>query len=586
MASNSTTNYLIPYPNSGDPVDVAGDIALLANKVDEVLSAKVDLALSNTFSLPQTFQVLVDPVGVSPVPPAVRITQSGSGDAFLVTDNGYPDSSPFVINNAGNVAIGKTTASVPLDVVGAGTFTGTVTANLFSGSGASLTTLNGTNISSGTVADARIASTIARVGGALGAATATTINGTSIPTSKTLVVTTDIGTSVQAYDADLQAIGALAGTTGLLKKTAANTWALDTAAYSITTGTVTSVSMTVPTGLTVTGSPITSTGTLAVSLTTGYSIPTTASQTTWDTAYTDRNKWDGGATGLTAATGRTSLGATTAGSNIFTLTNPSAISYVRLDATNLATAASAATVKTDLSLNNVENTALSTWTGNTSITSVGTIGTGTWNATTIGAIKGGTGQTIYAIGDILTADTTTSLSKIADVATGNALISGGVGVIPAWGKVGLTTHISGTLPTANGGTNLTAFTSGGAMYATSTSVLTTGTLPISAGGTNQTGTITTVTPVVTTTPLALATNYKVLFTPTASVALTTTVPAAGIECTLIVLTNLTTSYTLTFSTGFISQGALTTGVNSGKYFVLKFISNGTSLLEISRTIAM
>ena len=32
----------------------------------------------------------------------------------------------------------------------------------------------------------------------------------------------------------------------------------------------------------------------------------------WDTAYTDRNKWDGGSTGLTAATGRTSLGLGTA----------------------------------------------------------------------------------------------------------------------------------------------------------------------------------------------------------------------------------------------------------------------------------
>lgn len=50
-------------------------------------------------------------------------------------------------------------------------------------------------------------------------------------------------------------------------------------------GTVTSVAMTVPTGLTVTGSPITTSGTLDVSLTTGYSIPTTASQTNWDTAY-------------------------------------------------------------------------------------------------------------------------------------------------------------------------------------------------------------------------------------------------------------------------------------------------------------
>lgn len=37
-----------------------------------------------------------------------------------------------------------------------------------------------------------------------------------------------IGVDVQAYDADLDAIAALAGTSGYLKKTAANTWALDT----------------------------------------------------------------------------------------------------------------------------------------------------------------------------------------------------------------------------------------------------------------------------------------------------------------------------------------------------------------------
>ena len=53
-------------------------------------------------------------------------------------------------------------------------------------------------------------------------------------------------------------------------------------------GTVTSVAMTVPTGLSISGSPITSSGTLAVTLTAGYSIPTTASQTNWDTAYTNR----------------------------------------------------------------------------------------------------------------------------------------------------------------------------------------------------------------------------------------------------------------------------------------------------------
>lgn len=94
------------------------------------------------------------------------------------------------------------------------------------------------------------------------------------------------------------------------------------------------------------------------------------------------------------------------------------------------------------------------------ITALGTIGTGTWNGTAISASSGGTGQTTYAIGDILSANTTSTLSKIADVATGNALISGGVGVLPAWGKIGLTTHVSGTLPATNGGTNSATALSG------------------------------------------------------------------------------------------------------------------------------
>jgi hypothetical protein len=73
-------------------------------------------------------------------------------------------------------------------------------------------------------------------------------------------------------------------------------------------GTVTSVDLSVPTGLSVSGNPVTTSGTLAISLSAGYAIPTTAKQTEWDTAYTDRLKWDGGSTGLDAATARTSLG--------------------------------------------------------------------------------------------------------------------------------------------------------------------------------------------------------------------------------------------------------------------------------------
>jgi hypothetical protein len=46
--------------------------------------------------------------------------------------------------------------------------------------------------------------------------------------------------------------------------------------------------MTTPTGLTVSGSPITTAGTLAVGLASGYSIPTDANQSLWTTAYNDK----------------------------------------------------------------------------------------------------------------------------------------------------------------------------------------------------------------------------------------------------------------------------------------------------------
>ena len=73
-------------------------------------------------------------------------------------------------------------------------------------------------------------------------------------------------------------------------------------------GTVTSVGLVVPTGFSVSGSPVTTSGDITLAFAAGYSLPTTASQTSWDTAFTERRYWDGGATGLTASTGRTSLG--------------------------------------------------------------------------------------------------------------------------------------------------------------------------------------------------------------------------------------------------------------------------------------
>jgi hypothetical protein len=112
----------------------------------------------------------------------------------------------------------------------------------------------------------------------------------------------ELGTNVSPSIYDLTVVGDAA--TGQLKKITLN----QIASLFGSVGGVSSVAMTVPTGLTVTGSPITTSGTLAVTLTSGYSIPTTAKQAEWDTAFIDRNKWDGGTSGLNAATARTSLG--------------------------------------------------------------------------------------------------------------------------------------------------------------------------------------------------------------------------------------------------------------------------------------
>lgn len=147
----------------------------------------------------------------------------------------------------------------------------------------------------------------------------------------------------------------------------------------------------------------------------------------------------------------------------------------------------------------------SSYVGQSSITTLGTIGTGVWNGTiitsgyggtgngfskfsgattsektytlpdasatiltdnaTVTAGQGGTGNATYAVGDLLYASAATTLSKLAGVASGNALISGGVSTAPSWGKIGLTTHVSGTLPIANGGTNSIATpTDGGIVY--------------------------------------------------------------------------------------------------------------------------
>lgn len=75
----------------------------------------------------------------------------------------------------------------------------------------------------------------------------------------------------------------------------------------------------------------------------------------WDTAYAARMRWSGTPIGLTAATGRTSLGGTTVGQAFFTLTNPSAITFPRINADNTVSALSATDLQTAIGTSDIIN---------------------------------------------------------------------------------------------------------------------------------------------------------------------------------------------------------------------------------------
>ena len=67
---------------------------------------------------------------------------------------------------------------------------------------------------------------------------------------------------------------------------------------------------------------------------------------------------------------------------------------------------------------------------------------------TVSVESGGTGLDTYDVGDLLYADGATSLAKLADVAPGNVLLSGGVGVAPSYGKV-TSAHVDSSVYTTS-----------------------------------------------------------------------------------------------------------------------------------------
>jgi hypothetical protein len=134
-----------------------------------------------------------------------------------------------------------------------------------------------------------------------------------------------------------------------------------------------------------------------------------------------------GGTGATTNTNaRTNLGATTLGSNLFTITNPSAITFPRFNADNSVSSLSAADFRT----------AIGAGTGSGTVTSVG--GTGTVNGITL---------------------------------TGTVTSSGNLTLGGTLSGVSLSTQVTGTLPVANGGTGATSLTANNVILGNGTSAV-------------------------------------------------------------------------------------------------------------------
>lgn len=127
-----------------------------------VASANVSGNLTLTGQTDFTGNVIV---AVNSSSNAVRITQTGSGNALFVEDDTNPDASPFVVNASGNVGIGVTSPTYKLHVDGTSYVNGTfqvqgqslfnsvVEVGPYSGGGGELRLMNPSGLNAGAVFD-------------------------------------------------------------------------------------------------------------------------------------------------------------------------------------------------------------------------------------------------------------------------------------------------------------------------------------------------------------------------------------------------------------------------------------------------
>ena len=237
---------------------------------------------------------------------------------------------------------------------------------------------------------------------------------------------------------------------------------------------VTSVAVSVPTGLAVSGSPITSTGTIAISYAAGYAIPTTISQSNWNDAYTF-------VTNFPTQTGNAGR---------FLTTNGSVLSWANV-ATGSVTSVAVATGTTGTDVNVAGSPITTSGTITINIPSASATNRGVLAAADWTTFNNKMNNPFVALGDMVYSNgATAAIRLVGNITTAKQYLSqtgtGTASAIPVWSAI-TGADITGAALTSTNDTNVT-ITLGGTpatalLRAASITLGWSGTLAIGRGGT-------------------------------------------------------------------------------------------------------